>query len=416
MKFFMYFNYLLLPMVCALGSSLPTFAVGRHNLKEIASESLEANIRHLRSGSYLSAGNHQFRGFWTRDFAFSVPALIKLGRADVVRSHIDRIIQETHSETGAVPRYLDNYSTSKRYVYLKLGKLLPIDDPLVPNFLGGGNNKNAMVVDSNSLVLLAALDYVQATHDWGWWKKNRAKFVAIWRAYVPFVETRGAYSGMIRQGPFSDWQDSVKREGFTLYANVLYWEAMKRLQFDPAFNISADQVTALKETIIKNFYDPKTGLLRSIAGYSYISLDGNLLAIERGLISPDSAFTQQLYASLKNSVLWKGRTTTPNYPNSWIDRLPRLFGVRHYHDEFIWSWLMGLQAIVAKKMGDAQEAKKILARLSTVANRDGGISEVFQFKPDLPRVRTYAFRAEIPFSWGAAYIVKAIDFCDYNPR
>jgi glycogen debranching enzyme len=57
------------------------------NIKEIAKKSLETNIVKLDKGLFLSAGAHQFKSFWTRDFCFSSRGLLAINRGDVVKSH-----------------------------------------------------------------------------------------------------------------------------------------------------------------------------------------------------------------------------------------------------------------------------------------------------------------------------------------
>ena len=47
-------------------------------LLNIAKESLEKNIVRLPQGDFLAAGGNQFGSLWTRDFCFSVPALLTL--------------------------------------------------------------------------------------------------------------------------------------------------------------------------------------------------------------------------------------------------------------------------------------------------------------------------------------------------
>src|SRR5436309_13073847 len=85
--------------------------MARHDsLRSIAVESLSNNIVELARGPFLSAGRGQFRGLWTRDFCFSAPALLELGRADVVQNHLSALIGHRRSDDSLVPRLMDSLS------------------------------------------------------------------------------------------------------------------------------------------------------------------------------------------------------------------------------------------------------------------------------------------------------------------
>lgn len=67
----------------------PLFAA---DIAAIAKKSLETNIVRLDNGLFLSAGAHQFKSFWTRDFCFSSRGLLAINRGDVVKNHLTYLI------------------------------------------------------------------------------------------------------------------------------------------------------------------------------------------------------------------------------------------------------------------------------------------------------------------------------------
>lgn len=377
------------------------------DLERIAQASISANIRTLTTGKYLSAGSNQFMGLWTRDFSFASRGLNWIGRTDVTHDHLTRILSMVR-EDGLVPRYMDNRTTADRYGNLIIGKRPGVREPLVANYHSGGTNPNA-VIDSNSLVLLAALDYVKTTQDHEWWAKNEAVLVKVFKNHQKYID-----EGLIEQGKAADWQDSAERVGKTFYTNLLYWAVLDRLADREAFGVSAAQADALKSKIIDRFYDARTGLYFSVAGHPQISLDGLLLAIDLGFHPVGSAEAKFLYESLKVHPLWTknpglpGYVTYPDYPVDSIEAMPKLVGVRHYHDRIYWSWLIGLSAKVAYLMGDFEAGDKILDNLQAMAVRDGAIAEVFRWDPPFRIFQTTFYMAEKPFSWGAGMILDAV--------
>ncbi len=402
----------------AVGALLPSHSVAGNlrqypNLALVARKSLEKNINQVSTGQYLSAGQHQFRGLWTRDFAFAANGLLAIGRNEVVRDHLFLILRNLREKDGLVPRYLDNASTAVRYMAQPFKIRVPLREPLKPNFAGGSNQ--GVTIDSNALVILAALNYLDATGDWETWNAMEPDLIRAYRFYGSQLE-----EGLVKQGAFADWQDSVKRRGFTFFVNVLYWSATQRLVKFPGFTVNQDQADRLRERILARFQDPITGLYSSIlgdrtrTGEARISLDGLLLAVDLGLIPYGSREAQLLYEALKRHPLWRvngrspGAATWPIYDAKDVEKIPKSFGLVHYHDTIYWSWLMGLAAKVTFRMGDLSESDAILDELERVSLRDGAVAEVYRPEEELPLCNTRIYKAERPFSWGSGLILEAL--------
>lgn len=381
-------------------------------LWKIAGESLSANIVALESGLYLTAGRHQFKTLWTRDFCMSVRGLLRINRSDVAKHHLQTLIRARRSYDGLVPRVMDSMSTPKRVSLYFLAKILPFihpDRPLVDPLITQYRDEHGTeAIDSNLLVLLAALDIVDKTGDSSWWAEHEGALIEIYRFYDSKFR-----NSLIVQPPFSDWQDSTRRDGHTFYTNLLYCVASRRLAKYPGFGVNLKRVEEMRAMIEETFRDKTTGLFLSIAGKTQISVDGNLLAIDLGYFAPKSEEATALYESLKRHPLWKGRSdlpgyvTFPNYPNSWKSVAVRVARLHFYHDRIYWSWLMGLAAKVATLQGDQEEASRILGRLNKIAIRDSAIGEIYTDTPELNLWRSRWFEAEIPFSWGAAFVIDA---------
>jgi glycogen debranching enzyme len=378
------------------------------DLRAVAERSLAGNIIELDSGPVLRAGSRQFQALWTRDFCFGARGLAAIGRADVVRSHLALLLAHLREADGLVPKYFDSLSIYVRYFKLTLlGKTSEVQEPLTPGFKAGIPPHES--IDSNALVLLVADDYARRSGDRAWWDLHEPALVKAYRYYDPFLE-----GGILRQGAFADWQDSVNRAGWTFYTNILYAAASERLLEREAFGISRAALAQQREAIRQRFFEPATGLYHSIAGEPYVSLDGLLLAIDLGVFPAASQEARALYAALQAHPLWTGKAgipgfaTFPNYPDAWVDPSVRWFGVRHYHDSVYWSWLLALSAKVAGTMGDDESRERILSRLEEAARRDGAICEIYHPDPELKPYRSRLYRPESPFSWGAGMILDAL--------
>ncbi len=385
-------------------------------LLERAEATLSANIIQLPSGSYLTAGRNQFKTLWTRDFALAVRGLLLMNRSDVVKHHLTTLIRNRRTSDSLVPRVMDSIAPRWRVMRQfwirmipeSIGFLrgdLPIHDPLKPEYR---DEHGSEAVDSNLLVLKAALEYVEHTGDQAWWRENEEAFRGIYGFYANKLR-----DGLIWQAKFSDWQDSVKREGHTFYVNLLYYLVSKKIRTYSDWSASETELEKTRQKIETTFRDENTGLFRTVAGYPQISSDGNLLAIDLGYFSSREE-EQAHYQRLKNHPLWRGngdvpgRVTLPAYPDSWKSIAVRVVSLHNYHEDLYWSWLMGLAGKVAISQGDDVEAERVLRALEKIVRRDGAVGEVFRDMPELPLWESQWFRAEIPFSWGAGFVV---DFC-----
>lgn len=355
----------------------------------------------LDSGPYLRAGAHQFASLWTRDFCFSIEGLLKLGHADIVKNHLEKLILARRKSDNLIPRSLDSIATPTRVFLESLIKYSPpIKDPLKAEFEG---EHGTLAIDSNLLVLRGTLLYFKYTGDDYFQKFYASELKQLFDFYNKYFN-----HGLIIQPKFSDWQDSVKRTGSTFLTNYLYWETGSNLNQYFKFMINAQTLSNLKKLLWKRFYSPNEGLFKSLKGSEQISLEGNLFALLNSTFWNAQADRTHSYKSLKHSKLWTGfgLATFPNYPLNQMSWTTMLVGLRHYHDNMLWSWLQGLSLKLAKHMNDKEEANKLEGKLDEILLRDFMVKEIF--KPDslLPFKKPF-YRAEGPFSWGAAMIIDA---------
>ncbi len=387
-------------------------------LHTIATASLLHNIQHLTSGDYLSAGAHQFKSLWTRDFAYRVRALLLIGRGDIVRRQIELTLRYRRRSDGALPKGLDNFPHNERSIYFSLKRLLPIHatlklaEPLTAIY---EDQNNSLAIDSNLLIIHAALDYLAFTKDYPWWESIQPQLLAAFRYYDRFI-----FNGLVKQAEYADWQDTVKRQGTVLLTNLLFYHCLERLHAFPAFAVSTEQVRSLRQKIIATFRPSPDKPFFTFSESGYVNSDENLLALDFDFYPPASREAAKLYQAFKKHPLWRqkghmpGRVAFPSYPRNWQPIYVRMVGLKKYHDEFYWSWLMALGAKIAYKMGDIDEGKRIFSELSRIAKRDHWIYEVYQNKHHLPIFEGVLVKSEGPFTWGANFTLDLIDFTCSN--
>lgn len=86
----------------------------------------------------------------------------------------------------------------------------------------------------------------------------------------------------------------------------------------------------------------------------------------------------------------------------------KVVGLREYHGNLFWSWLMAYSGKVAKKMGDDELYGKIEQTLQTMAQRDGVIHEIYTNDDEHAPFKTRLYFSEGPFSWGASSVIEML--------
>lgn len=377
-------------------------------LHAIAQRSLESNIIEVqgahgeKSLKALRAGGHQFQALWTRDFCFSVGGLAQIKRFDVIEDHLRLILKHLRKQDGLAPKYFDSVPILWRYVLLFFNIVKPVKGLPKPGYSAG--IPPSLGVDANALVVLAAKKLCDLSGNRALWNELLPDLKRAMHYYSTVLEDH-----LIVQPKFSDWQDSVSREGRTLYLNALYLAALKAL--DPDDPVISKQIVQTLRSVETVFRDPASGLFQAVSGFAHIGLECHLILLDYDIL--DSKTSGELYQKLKASHLWSQTTlpgvpTFPNYPNSQVAWIVRAVGVRHYHDWMVWSWLAGYCAKIARKMGDDTEAKRILRELTRIAERDGEICEIYRPSEKLEPFKAWMYSSERPFSWGAAMILEAL--------
>jgi hypothetical protein len=361
----------------------------KHPLWQKAQATINANLVETEAGQLLSAGGNQFRSLWVRDFCLSVPGLLALGFADLVERQL-KVIFRHRGESGFLPRGLDVVNPKSRVVRALLR--LPAPDypgkKLQPEFLG---EHGTPAFDSNLLFILAALALEK--------KIGRATFST--GELLALLNPLGGAGGLLSQPAFSDWQDSVRREGKLLHTQLLHLSCLLGLG-------QTDSAGRVRAAITAHFYFE--GHLREERGISQISLDSYARLICEPELFPENN-PRETYAWLRKNPLWTGqpipgRPVYPAHPARQVSWTTKAVGLRHYHDEFIWGWLSAEAHRSARHVGDLAEADRILNAFTKANEPYPWLAEIYT--PALAPVKTWVYQSEAPFTWTAAKWAEAL--------
>ncbi len=369
-------------------------------LRDIALQSLRANIVRLPTGDFLTAGQHQFQTLWTRDFCHAVRGLVLAGEVAVAESHLARLLSNLRDD-GLVPRVLDNYPVQLRVAWQTVRTLVPIvprlafREPLTPRYI---DEHGSNAYDSNVLLILAALRMPQK-----FWRHHEKELRRVWDWYEDKFR-----DGLVHQPPFSDWQDTTKREGETFLLNLLLFLAASRLKCR-GWEISLD-LGAYRRRLMDVFLNDD--LFLSLAGSAVISIEGNLLALEAQEFL-DTEEKLRLWNALKRHPLVTldgvlGRCSYPDWPSGELAWHIRFAKLERYHGAISWSWLAGLGLKVAQLMGDEDFSNRQRTHLQRLLVRDGSVVEIYDPDQEFRPWSSWLLEAERPFAWGSAYVLDAL--------
>ncbi|MES2964390.1 MAG: hypothetical protein V4760_10895 [Bdellovibrionota bacterium] len=366
-----------------------------------------------REGSYLAAGARQFGGFWTRDFCFAVRGLLSIGRDDVARNHLTHLLRTRRTGDDVIARLLDFAPSARRVLVHTALRFLPPPlkrisqtAPLRAEHVG---EHKTIAIDSNALVIRAVADLHRKAPDSKWLETNRAALQAVLDFCL--VRTNGA-TELATQGRFEDWQDTVAREGKTLFVNAMFAVAFENAK-ELGLRVPKE-ADAFGQLIERTFWDESSSIFRSHTELPVVSLDGNVLMIIERELQAGAHAGPKFYQTLKKHPIWSkagipGAASDPDYPSDWISWTAKTVGLRHYHDRLLWAWLSALSAKAAWVSGDHEEADRIFSKLQTMAERDGAVAEVYDNSAGLPLTKTWLYESEMPFSWGSGCVLEALD-------
>ena len=186
---------------------------------EVVRSCLESCLEVRRIGptqtaTVLCAGFRHFREPWARDFGFASYGLIAEGRSDVVRDGVKLFFRHQKS-TGQLPLKMHSTVLIERYLHSVFARVQPVDANLIPRFITAHGTRS---LDSALLLIIAWGEVVLHTQD----EELAVDLHGQVLSALDWVERSKGRYGLLHQGPFADWADSIARRGAVLYTNVLW--------------------------------------------------------------------------------------------------------------------------------------------------------------------------------------------------
>lgn len=378
----------------------------------IATANLRAGIeqRHLPDGQQkliLCAGLRNFREPWARDLGFASFGLVELKQYQVAKEAFEVFLFNQRS-SGQFPVKIHSTNFVDRYLHSLFKREQPNYIPIRPKYITA---HNTISLDGNALLVIAMLNYAGRAGDDDF---IRTHWTALTRAIIWLEDHALADDGLLHQGAFADWADSIARRGRVLYTNVIYWKALEALAQaaqrlngrDKDQSYFEDKAHQLKASINEHFWRPDLGYYVTNQLFDNLSSSGNLLAIAWGLTTPEQA-----HAILDNMNQFNMADPVPTqvvhraYPRRFIAIENRLGGIANYHTSAAWLWLGAWHVIALARMKRMAEAENLLYRISKVIFRDGAVHEVYA--PDGHYLSTFWYTSEAPLTWSAGMVVYA---------
>lgn len=340
----------------------------------------------------LCAGVRNFREPWARDFGFASYGLMAAGEVQAVKEGLELFLL-TQRPSGQFPVKIHSTGIVDRYIHSLFNRQQPIHAPIKPKYVTA---HRTISLDGNALIVIAALNYIAVSGDTAFAETHRPQLEQA----VAWLEEHGdADDGLLSQGAYTDWADSVGRRGKILYTNVLYWKALHGLGF-------VEKAERVKTAVNAHFWRDDLGYFVTSKKHEMLSSDGNLLAIAWGLATPaqaDQILNRMDAFGMADPV--PTQVTNEAYPNKLIAIENRLGGIGHYHTHAAWLWLGGWHVVALARAGRKAEAQAMFQRASAAIVRDGVVHEVYDRDGDYLSTRWYT--SEAPLTWSAGVLVYA---------
>jgi glycogen debranching enzyme len=337
---------------------------------------VEINLRRQYGEHGIYAGATHFRDYWARDSLFACLGALALGTPqDVaqVRKTLTYFLNNLR-EDGHVPLRIGATSEVARY----LG--LPTRTRVVHAQDKGRNDS----YDGNALLLIVAAEYERV---------SRTKLPRVQLARVMAWLNAHDTNGLLVQGPYSDWEDSISVPGARLYTNVCYYRALRAAAV--IFRDAAYAKRAAKtKKRIQSWWN-KTHFTDGVQRDKRIVMTaGNLLAIVWGVASKGQSTTILARLAQRTTVCPPAGLFRPTlrevYPPFF------LLGLHDYHASMEWSWLASLELWAYRTSGKKTDFLRRKKILDALVEEHGGLFEVYDNnKP----VKRWFYRSEKSFAW-----------------
>ena len=355
-------------------------------------KTLKIAIRDLRKcySDGILAGLRNFDNYWARDSFFSSFGSLALKDYNVVKKNLELFLK--YEKNGQLALRIDNYYFySLKFLGIKIkGKFKARykEDKL-----------HHIPKDQNSLFIINLNEYIKATKDYKFLRKNYYKVKKI-------IDWNG--KDLIKEESYSGWADSIKRKGYVLYTNVLHCKALYDF-----YKLSKDKEylrlhNKIKDKINKKFWNGKYYV--DFLGSNYLATDGNILGILFNI------FPKNRIKKVINSIEEK-RTgfislAYPQYKRSLVFFPFHFLNMYDYHN-MIWLWLDSLYALILYKNNFKKKSLELMNKISDLIIKYDNVYEIYERNEDKKKkeyapVSRFFYKSEVPFAWSAGIFIYTV--------
>jgi len=337
-----------------------------------ALEIAERDLRQCYTKSGIFAGRGHFQEYWARDSFFALLGSNSMGDFAQSKKTL-QLFLDLQNENGFLPVKVSRNLKPKYGIFL-IGK----------------------PVDSNALFIIAMADYARKSGEWLCSKDRDG-------------------DGLIEEGFFANWQDTILKHGEVLYSNACYFHALNEFSYlaellevkmiasEYAKRAEATKLALNLKFWSNEFYTDWFGL----TPHEYFDSAGNILSIAWGVATQHRA--EKIEEILAREKLGEVpiRTPHPKYPFWKV--IPLLFPLTayYYHNGFSWPWIGCMNAIALNSIGKKEEAISQLKDVAWQLNEYCVSNEVFDRNNE--PVESTMLKSEKPFAWTAGLFIRAVD-------
>lgn len=338
------------------------------NLENSVALSINKNIISLNGHRYVSAGQYQHRGLWTKDFCLAVPGLLSVGLADIVKNQL-QLILENINDIGLCPLVLDSVNPQQRrksgwqWLLLRTKKSQALTWPLRAYFEMEPQTQNGKLTQ-NLFVLKAFLEYSAKTQDIEFFLKNEKTLVQVYRYYEPFLK-----NGHVDE--------------FDFQTNLLYSNITEELCLFSQFHFCQERAPFLRRSIDSTYKNPQNGLYSTDSGHQLELIEDQLLVLKWNWLRGDSR--RELWQKIIQSNAWKSLFVAPYNSSN-----------------------LALAFKVSLMMNDTAVAQELLKVLSAFAEKNPLLSEEYDIQ--MNSLSSWSTFSDEPHLLTASLIAESYDF------
>jgi glycogen debranching enzyme len=337
---------------------------------------LEQRLRNQYGERGIYAGSSHFHDYWCRDSMFASFGALAIGDLDIVGTALSHFLDNLRSD-GHAPMRIGTKNQVLRYLGL----------PTTHGVHHCQDKGDNVTFDSNSLLLIVAEKYEELSGK----KLDRDKIsnAAAWLD----AEDR---DGLLYEGKYASWDDSLKLTGARLYTNVCYYRSLIATSKLLGENKYADRAEGTKAKILSWW----NGSYFADGSNPACLSAGNLLAILWDIADRNRSEKILAHIAKRKSISPPAGFWNPSRNDVFLPFF--IIHLDDYHGKMEWSWLAGAEIAALRKIGNNAEADKRMASLLTQIERYGTLHEVYE--NDKP-VRRLVYRSEHDFAWGIGMLL-----------